>query len=165
MISDKVLDPSFGLGDPPLRSAEELRRLARRLLKVADALELAEGEPAPAEPPRFDDEVLMRTAQAVYRARQRRGEFFDDKLIGEPAWDMLLDLFIHSVRGQVVSTTSLCIASCAAPTTALRWIAVLEQADLVERRPDAVDDRLKLVHLTPKGFKAMRRWLTDWLRG
>ena len=41
----------------------------------------------------------------------------NDELFGEPAWDILLDLYIANVENKPVSVSSACIGSAAPPTT------------------------------------------------
>jgi hypothetical protein len=109
----------------------------------------------------YADEALATVAMRVYGSRRRRARHFDPTMFADPAWDMLLDLFIARVRGKQVRTISLCIASEVPATTALRWIGVLEKHGLVERhRPDG-DRRLKLIALTNQGYRVMRQYLIE----
>ena len=92
--------------------------------------------------------------------RQRARAFDDDSIFGEPAWDILLDLFIAANERKKVSVTSACIASACASTTALRWLNVLEKQQLVARDADPGDLRRTNVRLTAKGFTAMTDYLS-----
>jgi hypothetical protein len=87
-------------------------------------------------------------AQQAYFARRTRDRFFDSELFGEPAWDMLLDLFVQMNSGRTVSITSACIASCVPPTTALRWITMLVERGLVTRTTDPSDARRAFIELS-----------------
>jgi hypothetical protein len=109
----------------------------------------------------YSDEALATVATRVYRSRRRRARYFDAEMFAEPAWDMLLDLFIARARGKEIRTLSLCIASEVPMTTALRWIGVLEQHGLVERRRTPGDRRLKLIALTRQGDRVMRQYLIE----
>jgi hypothetical protein len=87
-------------------SQSQLRAKARRLiaaanelLAIAHELELNEGGPVPGEASApysaKDSPVWAEVARSSYRERRRRSEIFDDQtLFGEPAWDIMLDLFI-----------------------------------------------------------------------
>jgi hypothetical protein len=108
--------------------------------------------------------LLLASAEAVYRSRRKRSAYFADALFGEPAWDMLLDLFIHQVRRKRVQVTSACLASGVPATTALRWITVLEQEGLVQRVPGVQDKRIQFVELTKAGYLAVARWLAHRVR-
>src|SRR5579859_3746078 len=55
--------------------------------------------------------------------------------------------------------SSACIASGAAATTALRWLARLEAEGLVVRRRDTGDGRRTFLDITDEAADAVRRWL------
>jgi len=109
----------------------------------------------------YSDEALAVAAARVYGARRRRARHFDSAIFADPAWDMLLDLFIARARGKHLRTTSLCIASAVPPSTALRWIAELARQGLVERRPAIDDHRVRLIALSDKGYRVMRGYLVE----
>jgi DNA-binding MarR family transcriptional regulator len=100
-------------------------------------------------------------ALRTYRERRRRNEIFaDDTLFGEPAWDILLDLFVAGEKNKRVAVTSACIGSGVPSTTALRWLNVLELRGLVEREDDNQDARRSFVRLTPKARDMMVEYFT-----
>lgn len=148
-------------GDSSVGS-EEIREDIRQLTKrLADLEALSSGQSASRRKHGLSDDQLATIATSLYRLRQLRKKYFEASLLADPAWDMLLDLFIAAVRGARVATTSLCLAANVPQATGLRWIASLQQHGLVRRR-NAVDDaRLKLVELTPTGFRLMRGYLID----
>lgn len=99
-------------------------------------------------------------ARWAYRSRRSRSHYFgDERLFGEPAWDMLLDLYIADREGKRVPVTSACIGAAVPTTTGLRWLALLEQQGLVIREPDPADARRALVRLTTHAVDAMERFL------
>lgn len=98
-------------------------------------------------------------ARKHLEARRARARFLPVDLFGEPAWDLLLDLFVAGEEGKGVSITSACIASGAPSTTALRWIGVLEERGLIVKVPDPEDGRRIYVSLTGTSHNAMLRWL------
>lgn len=106
---------------------------------------------------------LATVAHAVYRARRRRDKFFDRDLFADPVWDMLLDLFVHQVRGVRVSVTSLTLAACVPSTTGLRCVRTLVERGLAMRVRAPDDARLVLLELTVKGFQLMRQYVIDGL--
>jgi len=89
-----------------------------------------------------------RSIRRVIRQRQLRSRFIEGEFFADPAWDMLLDLAAARVEGKQVSVTSLCIASGVPPTTALRWIGALVQANLFQRVCDENDRRRAFIELT-----------------
>lgn len=92
---------------------------------------------------------ILQVAMFWNRAIQLKDEVLGSDLAGAPIWLLLLDLYIHYRRNIRVSVSSACIASGLQPTTALRWLAALGQADLVHRSPDTKDRRRIFVSLTP----------------
>ena len=137
---------------------ETIETLAQRVAEL-EARALEAGEPS--RPLGFSDDKLATIATSIYRTRQQRARYFDPALFGEPAWDMLLDLFIARVRGARVSTTSLCLAAKVPQATGLRWVGELVKAGYARRYRAPDDARLKLVEITPEGFRLMRRCVGD----
>lgn len=98
---------------------------------------------------------LRGLARTIYDRRRMRSRILPRALLGEPAWDMLLDLAAARGEGKQVSVTSLCIASGVPPTTALRWIGLLTEADLLCRSQDGGDRRRVFIGLTDKAVTAL----------
>jgi DNA-binding MarR family transcriptional regulator len=80
-------------------------------------------------------------ARALIRQRRLRTDFLPATLFGEPAWDMLLDLYAAHYEGRPVSVSSLCIASSVPSTTALRAIEAMEREGCILRERDPSDGR------------------------
>ena len=89
-------------------------------------------------------------------ARGRRRSFLSAELFTDPAWDMLLELFVSFLEQRRTSISKLAQASEVPGTTALRWIGRLEEERLIVREPDKLDGRRVFVRLSPKGEAAMR---------
>ena len=146
------------------RRVHELRTLAASLLRVANESEedLVEEQPAgiryqPKSETWTDVQrqfILAKTIE-LYRERRRRERIFSLDLFGEPAWDILLDLFSAHLQNKRISVTSVCIAANVAPTTALRWISELQENLLIERFDSDTDRRVKWVRLTDSASKMM----------
>ena len=144
------------------RDLERLRKNWEELAsRVAEIEENARADEGLAPALDFDTEKLAGIAASIYAARKRRTELFDPRLFGEPAWDMLLILFISKARGDRMSTSKLCSTSSTPHATGLRWIDRLQQQDLVQRAPSDDDSRVMLVEITPLGFDHMRRYVVD----
>lgn len=99
----------------------------------------------------------------LYASRRERDAFVSGGLLGEPAWDMLLALFIEGAKGNELSVTTLCVDSCVPYSTALRWIEVLERKDIIARRSDPSDKRRSLVRLTSFGQGMIKGYLSKVL--
>lgn len=96
--------------------------------------------------------------RALIRARRLREQFFDREMLGEPGWDILLDLFAAEQEGLRVSVSSLCIAAAVPPTTALRWITGMTEAGMLQRHADPRDRRRAFITLAETASVAMRNY-------
>ena len=106
--------------------------------------------------------VYAELAREAYATRRRRSTIFsNDELFGEPAWDILLDLYVAHAENTPVSVSSACIGSAAPPTTGLRWLGVLAEQGLILRQHDPEDQRRVLVRLTDKGLSAMDEYFAS----
>jgi len=83
-------------------------------------------------------------------------------IFGEPAWDILLSLATLDPARPEAPVLSIGYAAEVAPTTALRYIALLEAAGLVERTTNPEDRRSVLVRLTEAGRVEVQRMLEKW---
>jgi DNA-binding MarR family transcriptional regulator len=105
--------------------------------------------------------LLVQIARQEYRARRRRAQHIDPSLLGEPVWDILLDLFINAAENRLVSVTSSAIASQVPPTTALRYFAALEAKGLITRQKSQTDARVTFLKLTNLGFRSVGSYLQE----
>jgi DNA-binding MarR family transcriptional regulator len=80
-------------------------------------------------------------------------------MLGEPAWDMLLQLYV-SDHGRL-AIRDLVLMTEEPKTTALRWISYLEKKGLVERRPDPMDRRLIVIELLDRGRQLLDDYFKD----
>lgn len=140
--------------------ARQLQRTIEALTKTVDLLrsrlaERTQETRAAGKPPAG----LGRVVQIEICNRALRSSFFDPAFFCDPAWDMLLDLFLQQSLQRPVCVSSLCVASCAPSTTALRWIRALEEAGLVERSRDPADGRRIFVRLTAGGHAKIAGYL------
>lgn len=109
-----------------------------------------------------DHPIWGELARQKYEDRRRRTKIFrTEELFGEPAWDILLDLFIAAKERRRVSVTSACIGSAVPSTTALRWIAILEKQGLLVREADPGDARRVYVKLSARGYAAMLEYFAS----
>jgi hypothetical protein len=139
--------------------ADELMAIAARLREAAEGGARADLAEVPTSRPARPARNHLALARKAYALRRKRESFFGNPdLFGEPAWDILLDLYIAAGEGKPVSVSSACIGSAAPATTGLRWLGVLADEGLVVREADAEDHRRVLVRLTPAGQTAMDRF-------
>jgi DNA-binding MarR family transcriptional regulator len=107
----------------------------------------------------LSEDELTELACRIYESRRLRARFLSVSLLGEPVWDMLLALYCFTARGKRMSVSSLCFASGVPSTTALRWVGVMEERDLIKRSKDARDGRRTYLVLTEQGTRLMQRYL------
>ncbi len=96
--------------------------------------------------------------RAIIRMRRLRERFFDRDLFADPAWDMLLDLMAARIERVQVAVSSLCIAACVPPTTALRWIKAMTDSGLFDRIADPDDGRRIFIRLSDTAAVNMNRF-------
>ncbi len=111
-----------------------------------------------------DEETLIRIAGRLIDQRKRRRNFLPDELFHEPAWDMLLSLFVAYRRRQTLNIKSLVSTADAPVTTSQRWIEHLDKLGLITRVIDPADRRRIEVSLNESGHNAMTRYLEDVAR-
>jgi DNA-binding MarR family transcriptional regulator len=83
-------------------------------------------------------------------------------MFGEPAWDMLLILYLEHVRSRI-TVSQLTRESGAAQTTALRWIEYLESQQLIRRYAHPTDRRIAYLDLTDKAIQSLETFLSETL--
>jgi len=103
-----------------------------------------------------DRAILLGRARQEFVARAQRSQIFNRAMFGEPAWDMLLALYLTEQTGARHTVSGLINLSGVPPTTALRWLDFLENNEhLVIRKPNSVDKRVFLIELTEKARDAL----------
>lgn len=135
--------------------SNELRGFADKL----DSLASIQAENSPGElrlgHPQVDSRKLAAAAKHLYQLRRIRERKLSNDIFGEPAWDMLLDLFIADQEGRRLQVTSVCIGAAVPCTTALRWLGVLQYHHLIEREDDPGDARRTYITLSAHGRQRM----------
>ncbi len=118
------------------------------------------------EGPRKDPERnLTAIAENMYRFRRRRDSLmtsqFGADVFADPAWDIILDLYIQNSKNQDVCVTSACAAAMVPITTALRYITVLSDRGMIERSKNQKDGRSYLLRLSPEAVHIVEELLTE----
>lgn len=91
---------------------------------------------------------LRMIASEMYRRRFSRSRFLKGAMFGEPAWDMLLALYVAESTGARYTVTQLSSYAASPATTALRWIDYLESHHYVVRVPSLEDRRCFFLELS-----------------
>ncbi|HEX7783144.1 MAG TPA: MarR family transcriptional regulator [Sphingobium sp.] len=102
---------------------------------------------------------LAAVARLLLKESDLRGSYFRQTPFSDPAWHILLDLFIAAVEKKDVSVSSLCVAARVPSSTALRWIKHLADEGLVGRSADQEDRRRSFVRIEPRAFADMAAYL------
>ena len=141
-------DPSPSCEPSPLQA--RLNELRERLLEAPDA-----------EQPLSDEGALNRLVREVLESRRRRERIFGDQIFGEPAWDLLLELYDAEWRQQPLSIQNACRATGMPPSTMIRWIAMLEEEGWVRAIGDPSDLVRMRVALTDRASVAMHDYFRN----
>ena len=104
--------------------------------------------------------VLHERATQVRFSRDLRRNLFSRNMFGEPAWDILLALYVIDPDQRRLSTRELSTLAGHPLTTALRWLDYLEEQDLIDRATNPFDQRVVYVELSAKGRARMDTYLT-----
>lgn len=109
--------------------------------------------------PVTDRQSLLSRARLVISSRRARERYFDRELFGEPAWDVLLALYVTEDSGARFTTSKLAECIGAPLSTVIRWVKTLEQQSLVERADHPTDRRIVFIRLRDKARKALDAYL------
>ena len=137
-----------------LQLSDEVGRISTTLAQLSMGL----GEP-PADidqPSEQVREISEESVRWIINARKLRSRFLPKNLFSDPAWDMLLELLRAEIAQHRISVSSLCLASNAPPTTALRYIQTMVKQGLMMRDADPFDGRRVHISLTPAISRALR---------
>jgi hypothetical protein len=94
-------------------------------------------------------------AEALYVGRRLRDSLFTDDLFGEPAWDILLSVFLAQREGH--ADTHKVLRECNVPRrTGMRYVALLIDYGLLVSRSG--DDEPMRVALSTNGMRTMRQF-------
>ena len=102
---------------------------------------------------------LLSKAQLVLSSRRAREQYFDRDLFGEPAWDILLALYVTEDAGARFTVSKLAECIGTPLSTAVRWVNALEEKSLVGRVGHQTDRRIIFIQLLDKGRSALDSYL------
>lgn len=103
-------------------------------------------------------------ARRLHRSRMRAHEIMGPRIVRDPRWEMLLELFIAHHEHRRVSVSSLCHATNAPATTSLRHLEVLERQGFVDRVDDTMDARRSWMEPTAKAIDGVGALLREMQR-
>lgn len=142
-----------------LALSSEMRRIAELVEGPRSAAKLPSAS-VETLPSQFDSALVRR----LIRIEQSRARVIGGKLLGDPAWNILLDLLLAALENRQVSVSSACIVAGVATTTALRLINRMVEDGVLERVPDQNDRRRDYLVISPKIQDALKEYLIDLSR-
>lgn len=93
-------------------------------------------------------------------SRRLRERIFESDLFADPAWDMLLGLYLDHLRDRPSYVKDACCVSIVPATTAMRWLVIMEKQGLIERAGDQADQRRVCLRLTPLAVSGLERYFS-----
>jgi hypothetical protein len=107
----------------------------------------------------FDEKDLLKKVKTVIKERQVRKKYFGNLVLGEPVWDICLDLFYSQLAGRKSSISSACIAAGVPDTTALRYIKQMRSVGILDKCADATGARNFNLELSDTAVNSMKNYL------
>jgi hypothetical protein len=104
---------------------------------------------------------LTEFARQLLAGRRQRERFFDPVLFSNPAWDILLNLYLADAEGRPVDVLETCAPSAVPQGVALRWLSYLKQEEMVIETPDPAQPRRTLIHLSEQTRLAVSAYLAS----
>jgi DNA-binding response OmpR family regulator len=163
--------------DAPLALIRDMRAKAARTESVDDKLSTLTGEirllgsllqnraghtadavDVPTSTRTNPDAALLRK---LIRAESTRSMAIGGKALGDPAWNILLDLILASLEDRKVAVSSACIVAGVATTTALRLITRMVDDGVLMRIPDEDDGRRHFLAIEPTVERALKNYIAD----
>jgi DNA-binding MarR family transcriptional regulator len=100
-------------------------------------------------------------ARIFHKSSLRRSEVLGQP-VSDPAWNMLLALVADATEYRTSCVTSLCYASGAPMTTALRHLSKLETDGKIQRREHRHDSRKSIIEATPATLAKMKQLILSF---
>lgn len=136
----------------------DLAGIAARLAEMSDEMRrIAANVPAAAS--RIHTGDFAEIARLLLAQRHSRKRFLPNSLFHEPAWEILLSLYVVHLRGGSLGVKQLVALVDAPVTTSQRWIDQLVHMKLLQRVNDPLDRRRQEISLTDHGAQALENYL------
>lgn len=103
-------------------------------------------------------------ARTVHGTRLKGNMLMGGRVMCDPKFEMLLDLFIADHEARQVSVGDLCLSADAPQTTGLRHIEKLEHEGFLRRRPDDRDGRRCWVEPTSRAIDGVTAYMNELRR-
>jgi DNA-binding MarR family transcriptional regulator len=159
--------PQAGLTEDVLRDAI---RVLGQLIEARQALSsvapagagterLEDGGGAPA-PELAGHAALRLKAIELFAGRRLREQLYSKAMFGEPAWDILLALYIRDFSDARFTVGALADHVQTPLSTAVRWINYLKREQLIAREDHPTDRRKSFVAISGRGRDLLEHYLS-----
>jgi hypothetical protein len=152
-----VIDQMHTFDVPVKLTRAQLEKMLRAVAAEADDETVQPS--APATTNSLTAMAVKKAADLIEITRRRSRLVSVANLFADPAWFIMLDLFVRQHSGLQTSVSSACHASFSPVTTALRHLAILTERNIIEREYDPVDQRRVFVKLTEEAKAEIQRTL------
>ena len=139
-------------------AARELRAIASQPIRLGKAVRSIDEI-------RENADMLAALAEREYEKRRLRENLIPTAQFSDPAWDILLDMFIFEMKGQRSRISSVAIASHSPPTTALRYIGILQDEGMIVREQSEEDGRVVNIRLTDEALLGVGSYFLNCMGG
>jgi DNA-binding MarR family transcriptional regulator len=140
-----------------MQEANQAEQLLKTIQRAAgDLAEIAFG-------PIFKARTPVELARRILTGHRIRADYFPQSIFRDPAWNVLLDLYVADSMGQRVTVTSACASAGVPLTTALRSLSSLEACELIKRQRHEYDLRIIYVSIQDNARDSMTALLKRML--
>jgi hypothetical protein len=136
-------------------------KVATDLLAIIRAHATVAPEFHPAIHPQIVAAEIGQIARTFHKSSLRRGEALGQP-VSDPGWNMLLAMVMDATEYRTSCVTSLCYASGAPMTTALRHLSRLEKDGKILRREHRHDSRKCVIEATPDTLETMKKLIVSF---
>jgi len=101
--------------------------------------------------------ALVNARRHLLDCKTRESVFGHPEFFGDPAWNMLVELFIAHEERRYLTAAQLCGRAGAALQTAHRWLAIMEREGLVMAVRATSDEADRQILISPASIQNMHR--------
>ena len=101
--------------------------------------------------------ALVNARRHLHDCKARESVFGRPEFFGDPAWNMLIELFIANEERRDLTAAQLCGRAGAALQTAHRWLAIMEREGLVMAVRATSDEADRQIFISPASIQNMHR--------